>query len=198
MGWQAQPRGRGTFQIMFSCAVTLGLCVWTCIHPDVVGGRTGIQRMGHKFWMAVQSLFVPEIIVSIAWEEWKSARALHRALVYEAWRKEVDARQRRERQMDEGVQAIEQPEGATEVRERTWESDVTDVTDVLVKPLVTWGTRVKDACVRALVRMGFWIDVNAFPKNAAFFVAMGGYVRKVEGSNRVFPRIQRGYDRYGC
>lgn len=86
-GWRAQPIGRGTFQIVLSCILTLGLCVWTSIHLNVEGGMTVMDHLGHKFRMAAMALFLPETIVSEAWEEWKQTRQLHRALIYQSWEK---------------------------------------------------------------------------------------------------------------
>lgn len=88
--WRAQPRGRGTFQIIVSCAVTLGLCVWTAIHPNVKGEKAATPHMIYKLKMAAKALLIPEIIVSTAWDEWKQARALHRALIYAAWEKKAN------------------------------------------------------------------------------------------------------------
>lgn len=152
---------------MVSCAVTLGLCVWTAIHPDVSSGKKTSQRVRHKMWMAVQALFVPEIVVSIAWEQWREARTLHRAMVYEGWRKRVNARRLMENEDGEKGQV-----GHLEVAERP----------------SSW---VKNAWNELLFQMGFGIDVDAFPKEVAFFVAMGGFVRRgSDGKNIPVTAIQ--------
>lgn len=50
---------------------------------------------------------------------------------------------------------------------------------------------VKDAWKELLFQMGFGIDVDAFPKEVAFFVAMGGYVRRgSDGRNIPVTAIQ--------
>lgn len=94
VGWRSQPKGRGTFNIILSCGITLGLCVWSAIHPNVSGGKTAFERVWHKGNLAFMALLVPEYVVSKSWIQWKEARALHRALIYEAWRKELEKKRR--------------------------------------------------------------------------------------------------------
>jgi hypothetical protein len=33
--WEPSPTTRGSFQILSTCLITLGLCVWTAIHPNI-------------------------------------------------------------------------------------------------------------------------------------------------------------------
>lgn len=175
LGWQPQPRGRGTFQIILSCALTLGLCVWTAIHPDVRSGKTSYERVRHKLWLAVLALFVPEIVVSLAWGEWRETRTLYRAMVYEGWRKKVIARG-----TGDGEKGVTGLLGLVvrplEPVKHTWWTRVKDV-------LVGWWKPVKDVWESVLVETGFGMDVDAFPKQVAFFVVMGGYVYVTKGKD---------------
>ncbi|KAH0611865.1 uncharacterized protein H6S33_011130 [Morchella sextelata] len=36
VGWTSNPDGRGTSKIIISCSLTIALCIWTAIHPDLV------------------------------------------------------------------------------------------------------------------------------------------------------------------
>lgn len=85
VGWQSEPRGRGTFSIITTCGVTLGLCVWTAIHPNVLPGATRFARFMKKVEWTLKALLIPEEVVSAAWTEWKQTRQLHRAPVYQAY-----------------------------------------------------------------------------------------------------------------
>jgi hypothetical protein len=33
--WQPEPRGRGTLSVLWSCILTMTLCVWTALHLNV-------------------------------------------------------------------------------------------------------------------------------------------------------------------
>jgi hypothetical protein len=48
VGWVPNPVGRGTSKIIISCSVTLALCIWTAIHPDVVKKKSHTQNPKDK------------------------------------------------------------------------------------------------------------------------------------------------------
>lgn len=40
-----EPRGRGTFGILFSCSATFFFCVWTAVHPNTIPGLSPGNRV---------------------------------------------------------------------------------------------------------------------------------------------------------
>ena len=78
-GFEPEPRGRGTWGLLFSCMATFGFCVWTVIHPNILFGVTrNRQRLGHKAVLMVMSIIFPEFIVVAAFGEWCDALKLHK------------------------------------------------------------------------------------------------------------------------
>lgn len=76
--WVPSPDGRGTIDIILSCVLTLGLCVWTAVHCDIVPNSTEWQRIFYKAsWMFV-ALLAPEIVVSCSFCQWREAKKLHK------------------------------------------------------------------------------------------------------------------------
>lgn len=47
-GFVPNPTGRGTIEVLFSCIVTLGLCIWTAVHPDVVANKSILGHLIYK------------------------------------------------------------------------------------------------------------------------------------------------------
>ncbi len=96
--WQQEPRARGTFRLVLSCLITLSLCVWTAIHLNIVRFtlQATILRLtqitqpkqhtsasGHYMrktrWVLI-GLFAPEMVVYVAWRQYKSAALLTKAM----------------------------------------------------------------------------------------------------------------------
>lgn len=74
-----EPRGRGTIGILWSCVITLGLCVWTSVHPDVIPNPTTRRTMIHRvIWMFI-ALFAPEFLVGYASKQRERAKLIHSA-----------------------------------------------------------------------------------------------------------------------
>jgi hypothetical protein len=75
-GWTEAPNNRGTFDLLLGCMTSLALCAWTAyhpnIHPDHGAWRTFKRRL---LWMAI-AVFIPEIVLFCAWEQWWVARKL--------------------------------------------------------------------------------------------------------------------------
>ncbi|RPB08232.1 hypothetical protein P167DRAFT_528861, partial [Morchella conica CCBAS932] len=72
-----EPRGRGTMGIFWSCVITLCLCVWTSVHPDVIPNPTTWRVTINKIiWMFI-ALLAPELIVGQAYEQKKQAKLVH-------------------------------------------------------------------------------------------------------------------------
>jgi len=75
--WHAEPTLRGTYSIISECMVTLVLCVWTAVHLNIPEhGKSGAQSRRKILWILV-GIFVPELVVWIAWDQNREARALH-------------------------------------------------------------------------------------------------------------------------
>lgn len=74
----AGPDGRGTVSLIFSCVITLALCVWTAIHLNVPPkkSRTKWRRFLLKLRWAALALFAPEVVVWRAYVQWTAAREL--------------------------------------------------------------------------------------------------------------------------
>ena len=76
VGWQPEPKSRGTFNILSTCLITITLCVWTVVHMDLP--EKG-QDNGHGFirrkskWVLV-GLLAPEIVVASAWDQRQDAK----------------------------------------------------------------------------------------------------------------------------
>jgi len=74
-----QPSGRGTIGLLWSCTLTLVLCIWTAIHPDIVTVKSSWQRTLYKaYWTAFSAIF-PEFLVCCAIDQFLQARNLHKA-----------------------------------------------------------------------------------------------------------------------
>ena len=63
---------RSVWSILGSCALTLLICVWQAIHFDL--NYSSVDRSWVPVMLALSSFFAPEVVVSIAAEEWVKAR----------------------------------------------------------------------------------------------------------------------------
>jgi len=77
VGWVSDPDGRGTFGLILSCVVTLGLCVWSAMHLNIPAlGETEkdlwIKGIKWGFW----GVTAPELVIYAAWKQFYSARLL--------------------------------------------------------------------------------------------------------------------------
>ena len=74
-GWVESPNGRGTLDIVQTCVATVFLCTYTAlflnIHP---GYKNRLACFIHKTKWVVFTLFCAEFTLSIAAEQWRSAR----------------------------------------------------------------------------------------------------------------------------
>lgn len=78
-GWVSDPDGRGTFTILFSCVLTLSLCVYTAIHLNVRRYRQSeLQSWLETTKWVIFGVLAPELVVYIAWRQYISATALNR------------------------------------------------------------------------------------------------------------------------
>ena len=77
VGWVGDPNGRGTFSLISSCLLTLGLCVWSAMHLNIPERRISLWRLGVSYvrWSLV-GVFGPELVVFAAWRQLNSAKTL--------------------------------------------------------------------------------------------------------------------------
>lgn len=67
VGWVGEPAGRGTFGLIVSCTVTIFLCTYSAIHPNVPRpGETGWAIWKSKIVYVVLCMFFPEFFVICA------------------------------------------------------------------------------------------------------------------------------------
>jgi hypothetical protein len=74
-GWTANPEGRGTLNILWSCGSTMILCSWSllCLNvPEPNDSKFQIFR--RKIYVTTLCFLGPEFIFMIALGQWKSAR----------------------------------------------------------------------------------------------------------------------------
>ncbi|KAL6718383.1 hypothetical protein ACLMJK_004472 [Lecanora helva] len=89
LGWVPQPKGRGTLSILLSCVTTIFLCSWSvlCLNiPEPGRGRWGFLK--YKLRWQLFAIFFPEVITSMAAEQWESANQSVRCfkkLGYSEW-----------------------------------------------------------------------------------------------------------------
>ena len=75
LGWVSQPNQRGTIDIIWSCVVTLGICLWAMLHLNVPARTDGhftlfLRRVR---WMTL-ALLAPELVMLFASGQWASAK----------------------------------------------------------------------------------------------------------------------------
>ena len=78
VGWVADPTGRGTFSLVFSCLLTLGLCVWSAMHLNIPphDELPRLTWMRNVKWGLI-GIVAPELVVLAAWRQYNSAKELH-------------------------------------------------------------------------------------------------------------------------
>ncbi|KAF8329163.1 uncharacterized protein EI90DRAFT_3017398 [Cantharellus anzutake] len=76
---------RTMWNLVYSCLLTIFICVWTAVHPNVVeGDRGGMDLVGEivnrddRFGLMRSSLIFPELVVAKAWDEFSKAWKLSR------------------------------------------------------------------------------------------------------------------------
>ena len=75
--WVPEPNTRGTWDIVYSCAFTLSLCVWSAIHLNVPGPNEKFPDRAQSWrkakWVFI-SIFAPEVTLYAAWYQYYTAR----------------------------------------------------------------------------------------------------------------------------
>ena len=74
-GWTAQPDGRGTLDIIWSCVITMFLCSWSILCMNMPGPKESRgQILWRKTSLTALGVLCPEIIFELALGQWLSAR----------------------------------------------------------------------------------------------------------------------------
>jgi hypothetical protein len=84
------PPGRGTVGLVYTCVLTLALCLWTAMHQDVAFLEENwfYEPLYKSSWMFL-TIILPEFVVSCAVAQFVEARRLRRA--WEShWKKKGD------------------------------------------------------------------------------------------------------------
>ncbi|KAH7629127.1 hypothetical protein B0T09DRAFT_358118 [Sordaria sp. MPI-SDFR-AT-0083] len=75
--WTPEPSRRGTFGILSTCLLALGLCVWTALHlnlpeKDESRARRYLRKLS---WMSL-GILTPELIAFTAFQQYMAAKSL--------------------------------------------------------------------------------------------------------------------------
>ncbi|KAK4111690.1 hypothetical protein N656DRAFT_769310 [Canariomyces notabilis] len=90
-GWQAEPNGRGTFSLIFSCVLTLTLCVWSALHLNVPPLYRPLRwRFIEQAKWVLYGVFAPEVVVATAAAQFIVASWLKREIQADAKARQED------------------------------------------------------------------------------------------------------------
>ncbi|KAL6898400.1 hypothetical protein GGI43DRAFT_428561 [Trichoderma evansii] len=98
VNYVASPNSRGTLNILWSSLLTIFACTWTIHHPNVPRQYHGYR---HNWSWALRgflkstgrmvlTIFAPEIIIAVAYNEFLAARVDHKSLVSQAKEDEIN------------------------------------------------------------------------------------------------------------
>jgi len=75
--WRDEPLTRGTWNILSSCLITLGLCLWVALHLSIPRHKEGalIPKIRKTSWLLL-GLLAPEMIAYTAWYQRRAALRL--------------------------------------------------------------------------------------------------------------------------
>jgi hypothetical protein len=83
--WAREPDGRGTFSLIFSCILTLTICVWSALHLNVPPRKTTPWRLAiEKTTWVLYGIFAPELVVATAASQFILAKWLKREIQNDA------------------------------------------------------------------------------------------------------------------
>ncbi|KAI0009649.1 hypothetical protein F4779DRAFT_581446 [Xylariaceae sp. FL0662B] len=81
VGFVQEPDGRGTLSLLFSCLLTLSLCVWSAVHLNLPKYDESESKYAYRYFKwSILGLFGPELVIWAAWRQYISARALTRLI----------------------------------------------------------------------------------------------------------------------
>jgi hypothetical protein len=74
VGWAPEPRGRGTIGLLWNCFVTIFLCTWSAIHPNLPGlNETKSSIISRRVYYVIGCLVTPEFSAWLAMDNLVSA-----------------------------------------------------------------------------------------------------------------------------
>ncbi|KAK3295075.1 uncharacterized protein B0H64DRAFT_201367 [Chaetomium fimeti] len=74
------PTGRGTIGLLYTCVLTLALCIWTALHPDVGFYKDNwFYGPAYKAMWMFLAIVLPEFVVCCAVSQFVQAKDLRRA-----------------------------------------------------------------------------------------------------------------------
>jgi hypothetical protein len=73
--WVADPSGRGTWELLYSCTFTIFLCVYTAIHLNVPPEESCFRFWLRKTKWVFIAILAPEVVVYTAFEQWVLSRS---------------------------------------------------------------------------------------------------------------------------
>lgn len=76
VNWEPDASTRGTADILSTCLITLGLCLWSALHLSIPQHGKSSQQKWYKCGWLVLGLFAPELVAYTAWAQLKAAREL--------------------------------------------------------------------------------------------------------------------------
>ncbi|KAN0081101.1 hypothetical protein V8E54_004305 [Elaphomyces granulatus] len=87
LGWVHEPDGRGTWTIISTCLLTIFLCCWTSVCPNIPSKKDGpTERLRDKIDLACIGLLGPEFLLMLSLGQWASARvSKFHAAGYKNW-----------------------------------------------------------------------------------------------------------------
>ncbi|CAI4214332.1 unnamed protein product [Parascedosporium putredinis] len=79
--WMPEPRERGTYSILSTCLITLGLCVWTAIHLNIPAhDEKWWHQTWRKFGWMMLGFVAPEMVAFAAYQQFMTARDITREM----------------------------------------------------------------------------------------------------------------------
>jgi hypothetical protein len=85
-GWVSQGGGRGTLDIVYTCVLTIFLCVWTSVCPNIPAiTDSRFDRFRDKFNLACIGILGPDFLLCIAVGQRSSARRSLKASQYQIY-----------------------------------------------------------------------------------------------------------------
>ena len=83
-GWVSHGGGRGTLDIVYTCVLTIFLCVWTSVCPNIPAiTDSRFDRFRDKFNLACIGILGPDFLLCIAVGQRSSARRSLKASQYQ-------------------------------------------------------------------------------------------------------------------
>lgn len=81
VGFVPESGGRDTLSLLFSCLLTLVLCVYSAVHLNIpTRGEPAWKTRYRELKWCIIGVFGPELILYAAWRQWSSARELRHQL----------------------------------------------------------------------------------------------------------------------